>query len=241
MRWLAICALLWMPQLALAAEDAEAQRYLDFVAELKLALKRGDPAAVALLVQFPLQVNQPGETHLEIADARTLQARFAEVFTPELRQRVQSAELESPERIGGDDYLIADGLLWAGIVEHQHGPRFRLRTVNVPGEAAAPVYPLLQMVCETPKHRIIVEQTGAEQSRYRAWNLPRALTEKPDLEMVGTSSIEGSGPCAHPLHTFERGDTRIVVSDGGCREDDWPERSVLVEVKGKVAGEWGCE
>lgn len=82
MRWLAICALLWMPPLAVAAEDAEAQRYLDFVAELKLALKRGDPAAVALLVQFPLQVNQPGETHLEIADARTLQARFAEVFTP---------------------------------------------------------------------------------------------------------------------------------------------------------------
>lgn len=243
MRLLLTLGLLLSATMAVAEDDPypHVQRYQSFVSELRLALERADPAAVALLTRFPLAVNLPGQTSLEIPNARTLQARFAEVFTPALRQSVQTAELEAPERLGGEQFLLANGLLWAEIVEHENGPRFRLAVVNVPGEAPEPSYPLLKMVCETPKHRIIIDQTGAEQSRYRSWNLPRALSDKPDLEMTGVSSSEGTGPCRHPVHTFERGDTRITVSEGGCRPDEWPENNVVVEVKGKLAGEWGCE
>lgn len=242
MRLLLMLCLLLSATLATAEEDPypHVQRYKVFASDLKLALERADPAAVALLTQFPLTVNLPGRSSIGIQDASTLQARFAEVFTPGLRKHVLEAEMQAPERLGGENFMLADGLLWAEIVEHGHGPRFRLTVVNVPGEAAA-AWPQLKMVCETPKHRIIIEQTGEEQSRYRSWNLPRALTEKPDLEMTGVSSYEGTGACSHPVHTFERGDTRIVVSEGGCREDDWPENDVVVEVKGKLAGEWGCE
>lgn len=240
MRLLLTVCLLLSAALAVAEDDPypHVQRYQVFASDLKLALERADPAAVALLTQFPLTVNLPGQTSLSIPNARTLQARFGEVFPAALRQRVQGVDLV-PDPMG-ERFMLANGLLWAEIVEHGNGPRFRLSTVNVPGDAAA-AWPQLLMVCETPKHRIIIEQTGEEQSRYRSWNLPRALTEKPDLEMSGVSSYEGTGECRHPVHTFERGDTRIVVSAGGCREDEWPENDVVVEVKGKVAGEWGCE
>lgn len=227
---------------AIAEDDPypHVQRYKVFASDLKLALQRADPAAVALLTQFPLRVNLPGSTRIGIENASTLQSRFAEVFTPALRKRVLESAMQAPERLGGESFMLADGLLWAEIVEHEHGPRFRLIVVNVPGEKAT-TWPQLKMVCETPKHRIIIEQISDEQSRYRSWNLPRALTETPDLELTGVSSHEGSGPCVHPIHTFERGDTRIFVSEGGCRKHHWPENSVTVELKGELAAEWGCE
>lgn len=214
------------------------QRYRQFVADLKSALQHSDPAAVALLTEFPLRVNAPGRVQFLIPDESSLQAHFEKVFPREARERVEAMRSEVPERVG-EQFLLDHGLLWIEIVEHNAGPRFRLTTVNVPG-SDTPIWPRLEMVCETPRHRIIIDQFSVEQSRYRAWNLPRALTEKPDLELKGLSTFEGTGACQHPVHIFERGDTRITASQGGCREDEWPANTIDVEIDGKQVNSWAC-
>lgn len=245
MRWILCFMLSWASNSAVRAADDESdpyphvRRHGQFVAELQSALERSDPAAVALLTDFPLRVNTPDRTQYLIPDERALQRYFASAFPPELRARIRTIRDVAPERVGGEDFMLAHGLLWLTIIEHDDGPRFRLKTVNVPGREE-PHWPTLAMVCETPKHRIIIDLISAEQSRYRSWNLPRALTEKPDLELKGQRTSEGTGACQHPQHVFESGKTRITAIQGGCRKNEWPANTIVVEIDAVEVNAWGC-
>ena len=125
---------------------------------------------------------------------------------------------------------------------HGNGPRFRVAIVNgTREESAAAPYPRLVYACETIKHRIVVEQTSVEDYRYRSWNLPTFPPTAPSLQLSGTADSEGTGECRHAIYAFERGDTRIDVSEPGCDENDWPQGQVTVTIKGQSAGDWACE
>lgn len=226
---------------ATAAVD-DAALYARFERELKRALADADPVATALLVSFPLRVNGADGSHIEIGNAAALQAHFDLVFTPSVRESIAAIEADgSPEQVG-ERHLMADGTLWLDRIDHGNGPRYRVAIVNATREesAAAP-YPRLVYACATVKHRIVVEQTGIEDYRYRSWNLPNFPPDAPSLQLNGTSDAEGTGECRHAIYAFERGDTRVDVSEPGCDENEWPEGRVTVSIKGKTAGDWACE
>ncbi len=54
-----------------------------FNAELRSALERSDPAAMAFLVGFPLSVNT-SKGQLLIPDAESLDGHYSEIFTQEV-------------------------------------------------------------------------------------------------------------------------------------------------------------
>jgi hypothetical protein len=67
----------------------------------------------------------------------------------------------------------------------------------------------------------VIIDSVAETPRYRSWRKPRAIAEKPDLEIArGVQESEGTTPCAHSIWTFRNGDTSYTVSELGCSEGD---------------------
>lgn len=225
-----------------AAASDDAALYARFERELKVALAAADPIATALLVSFPLRVNGSDGSHIEIANAAALQAHYGLVFTPSVRQSIAEAPSGGEPEALGERYLMADGTLWLDRIDHGNGARFRVAIVNgTREESAAAGYPRLLYACETVKHRIVVELTGIEDYRYRSWNLPSFPPAKPSLELTGSADSEGTGECRHAIYAFERGDTRIDVSEPGCGESEWPQGQIAVTIKGQPAGEWACE
>ena len=67
---------------------------------------------------------------------------------------------------------------------------------------------LLDFVCDTPKHQIIIDSDQQIQYRYRAWNKPKAISEPPDMEVdAGKLDMLGTGPCVHDEWKFTKGKT----------------------------------
>jgi hypothetical protein len=93
----------------------------------------------------------------------------------------------------------------------------------------------LEFVCETDKHRIIVDASATGVGRYRAWNKPRPLTQKPDLELLnGKWSSEGSGPCRYDLFTFTNGKTQYEIGElpgCGAGDADSPPQSAIGQLE----------
>lgn len=225
-----------------AAANDDAELYARFVGELKRALAAADPVATALLVSFPLRVNDGAGSRIEIVNAAALQTHFALAFTPSVRETIAAIEDGGSPELVGERYLMADGTLWLDRIDHGNGQRFRVAIVNATREeAAAAAFPRLVYACETIKHHVIIEQTGVEDYRYRSWNLPAFPPAAPSLQLSGSADGEGTGECYHAIYTFERGDTRIDVSEPGCGETEWPQGQLTVTLKGEPAGDWACE
>src|SRR6185312_1085859 len=61
--------------------------FVQFDKELRVALTKQDPVALAFLVRFPLRINDAGGT-ISIDDAAALKTHFQEVFRPAVRKEI---------------------------------------------------------------------------------------------------------------------------------------------------------
>ena len=100
------------------------------------------------------------------------------------------------------------------------------------------------LTCRTEQRTVVVDLNADGQPRYRVWNQPHPQSQKPDLQIVGgTHDFEGTGPCAHAVWSFEKGNTRYTVSGLGCTETTPPpgatgQLSVFVDDQFKQS--WWC-
>jgi hypothetical protein len=74
-----------------------------FDKELRSALTRKDATAMALLVRFPLRVNDAGGA-ISIDDATALQSHFNEVFTPAVRKEILNSPTDGGCNVEGIGY-----------------------------------------------------------------------------------------------------------------------------------------
>ncbi|WP_143136761.1 hypothetical protein [Burkholderia ubonensis] len=102
--------------------------------------------------------------------------------------------------------------------------------------------------CKTPKHTVIVDQISQNKHRYRAWNRPKNIQEKPDLELTsGTSGAMGSGACDIEIYPFKKGTLEINVNKGvSCSESasEVPENligALYVSIKGDIKSHHYCQ
>lgn len=249
------CLLLLVTRVGVAGEvlagrappftDAEKQQFLAFDHELRAALTKHDPVAMAFLVQFPLRVNMGDGTAISLDGAGTLQKRFEEVFPKQMSAAILA---EKPEDVSymPDGIMYANGNLWADLVGEDNGQRFRIKTLNLPTDAAKahPGTPTLEFICDAEKHRVVIDSSAPGKARYRSWDKPHSLAERPDLELAGGApEVEGTSPCAHSTWTFKKGRSAFEVSELGCAEASPPKGAVgqlSVSVSGKVKQQWWC-
>ena len=221
------------------APDKES--FLAFDRELRYALSKQDPMVMSLLVGFPLRVND-GAGSILVNDATALQARFEDVFPPKIRSAVLDHKVESVScNFGG--IMYGNGDLWVYVTEQG----YEVAAINLPrSQRKVPVLPKLDFVCDAEKHRVVVDALPGRAYRYRAWDKPRSITERPDVEVsTGTKEYQGTGPCRHPIWTFADGDSEMVVSGLGCsaasNQPPAGARGTLdVSVTKEENGHWWC-
>ena len=201
------------------------------------ALARRDVAAIALLTQFPLRVNFPDDSVVLLASPSTLQNQFDRVFTPALRETVSKQAANDLICKYSDGMGYANGGIWvhtAGAGDKQ----LRIVAVNVPGGSLHPPKPgTIDLACSTKQFRIAVDAAAKPETwRYRVWNLPRSLNEKPDLELTGVRDFEGTSPCTHRIWRFKNAKAEYELSEPGCGQDEPPKNAIAslnVSVDGK--------
>jgi hypothetical protein len=210
-----------------------------FDAELRSALEKNDPAALAFLIGFPLRVNT-SKGQLLIPDAESLAGHYSEIFTPGVRSEVLATVT--------DDYICRydeglgykRGIIWVSTDGH----RFTLGTVNLRDQQAESKEPALIFACETKTHRIAIDELEGGGFRYRSWNKPKSLSTAPDLDLAqGKQEYEGSGVCAHSVYTFTSGQAVYQVEGGlGCTDGSEPSKAtghLSVTIGGKqVTDDW---
>lgn len=216
-----------------------------FDRDFRAALDRHDATAIALLAQFPLRVNFVDGSVIQLADAGTLQTQYDRVFTPALRDAVRNQAADDLVCKYSDGIGYANGTVWihpAGADDKQ----LRIVAVNVPGGVHPPRKTgAIGIACSTPQFRVVVDATNKPDLwRYRVWNLPRALSEKPDLELTGTRDIQGTSPCTHASWQFKNANATYTINDpNGCGPDAPPKNatgSITVTVGDETKLEAWC-
>lgn len=196
---------------------ADTRGFLAFDRELHAAISAQDSVAMALLVRYPLRINDDlGSVYLN--DAASLQSRFQEIFPPAVRTTILNQKTRTLFcNHGGITY--GNGVVWVNAT----GKRYAIEAVNVPTvhRSAGPrTTASIAFICETAKERIVIDAGASGPPRYRAWTKPRSLTEKPDVEMPrGNQHFEGTGPCGYSTWTFNNGATKIIAEGLGCSGD----------------------
>lgn len=193
-----------------------------FDKELRSALQRNDPAALAFLIDFPLRVNT-NKGALLIPDAQSLGGHYAEIFPTQVRDRV-IATVPADYFCRYDEGLgYKDGVIWASTDGH----RFTLQAVNELDLHVQSKKSILLYTCETKSHRISIEELANEEFRYRSWNKPKSLNETPDIDLAhGKQTFSGTGVCSIPTYTFRSGDVTYEVNGGlGCTDGSEPPKA----------------
>lgn len=208
------------------ADARQDEALTQFDRELRRALAERSVEQLALLVHLPLRVNKAGAVH--VVDAAALASRFEELFPADLRAALAKSTLADLACLPAGNFYLG-GRLWFESFDEDGAARYRVTVLNL-GKDDEPA-PQLELACATSGHRILVDQAG-EDVRYRSWNWPRSATEKPDLELKGSRTHEGTGPCGHRLWTFQSGDVSYTLMENGCGEEDPPAGALAqLEVK----------
>jgi hypothetical protein len=194
----------------------ETKTFLAFDREFRSALSNQDAGMMALLVKYPFRINDDrGSYYLQ--DARSLQSRFKEIFSPAVRDVVLK---QRPGAVwcSYSGIMYGDGGVWVGFTNE-----YKVETINLPEDhhSLQTLADKVKFACDPDDRRVIVDVVGTGKPRYRVWNKPRSLTEKPDMQILeGKEDSEGSGPCRYTSWTFTSATTNLVIRElGECYED----------------------
>ena len=82
--------------------------------------------------------------------------------------------------------------------------------------------------CNTDKHTIVIEKLDAVNFRYRSWNKPKTMQEKPDMDLKSNdASVVGTGPCRHNEYNFKTGKVVFSIDDDlQCVEGKPPQNAI---------------
>lgn len=193
--------------------------FLQFDRELREAIDTQDAVKMALLVNLPFSVNERGHGSISIGSATTLQERYSEIFTADVRATVLKQKVEEIS-CNYSGIMYGNGTLWVFVTPQGYG----IQSVNLP-RPNAPPFPTPRVVttCNADLRRVAVDRMEDGTLRYRAWERPRSILDAPDVEtMNGTTDVQGTGVCANSVWTFQDGASEYVLSGVGCWADSNP-------------------
>ncbi len=220
----------------------DANEFLAFDRDLRQAVKTGNQGAIALLVGYPLAVNDGRGTY-RIKDSASLQGRFEEIFTPVVRKAITEQPLNDiaclPEGV-----MYGRGLVWVNLT--RAGYAVTAITVPQSSQHTPRTAGRIEFVCRTDELRALVDLAPGGKPRYRAWRKTQSLMEKPYVEIAnGTATSEGTGPCRHEIWSFTGAGKELTVEELGCyeRASEPPPNAtgqLVISTGGKSEKTWWC-
>lgn len=189
--------------------------FASFSRELNTAIKEQDAGKVALMVIYPLRVNDERGSYY-VRDAESLQGRFTDIFTPAVEEAIATQKIDSSNCDPGR-FMYGPGYVWVALT----GRQYAIETVNVPGkDENRNTVGRIRVTCRTDEYRVIIDVGESGKLRLRAWQKAQSLMQKPDIELHdGRESIEGTGSCAYPIWSFNDGGKRLSIEGLGCFGD----------------------
>jgi len=102
-----------------------------------------------------------------------------------------------------------------------------------------------EFICKTEKHTIQIDKIGADTYKYRAWNKPKNIESKPDMELTSKDvSISGTGVCRHIDFSFKTGKVEFLVDNNiNCVEGKPPSNAIgnlYILINGEEKNRYYC-
>lgn len=168
-----------------------------------------------------------------MTDQGALRLRFQDIFTPAIRDAVLNERPSTIEcnwlgiRYGSGAVWVKPQIDGRATKAEATSTRYLVETINLPS-----VYDsvknqptvTVELACQTDQQWVVVDDGANGKLRYRAWNKPHTLADKPDLIIApGRKESQGAGPCSHSAWLFNAGQTELFVEGRGCNSDRIPE------------------
>lgn len=100
--------------------------------------------------------------------------------------------------------------------------------------------------CKTEKYLVKVSKVYAGIYKYQAWYVPKASTDKPDIEISQKDAYttEGTGPCFTRYYNFKKGNDQYSISNNvNCIKDKPPASArgeLVVKRENQVKAHFWC-
>ena len=221
--------------------EKDTAKFLAFDRDLRAAIEHRDTARLALLIDFPLRINDDGGSFF-LHDARSLDGEYERLF-PEPIRRAILASTHDTIWCNYSGIVYGEDRVWVDVTDKG----IFLASVNLPSpKTHAPAKKQgVDLACHTDDLRIVIDRSGDDSRRYRTWKLSGSLSEKPVIEIEkGTGAFEGTGPCSHMEWNFKGPQGSILVMEPGCYGDeDEPPHGAQAEIvttgaNGKEESKW---
>jgi hypothetical protein len=177
------------------------------------ALKAGDKAAIAKLVNYPLNRQQPLPP---IRNEQEFIDNYAEFFDTETIQQVLAGENDM--FYGWRGLAIGPGLVWIDggkiraitiATSHQkEAAQAAKKQVQATLHPSARGYDQVLLSCKTKSYQIRIHQ-DAGKVLYFSWKASQPLSAKPDITLNGEERPDGQG--GNETFIFKNGDYRYEV------------------------------
>ncbi|MFM5352369.1 hypothetical protein [Aeromonas dhakensis] len=192
-----------------AEEPLLAAEYQPLVQKVIDAAKARDQQALARQIKYPFKREYPIPA---IKSPAEMLARFDEVFDDAILKRIASSRAgQDWQAMGWRGIMLGSGEVWLDFdgkvigINHQTAQAAK-RKAELVAKQNSDLYPGLreykrpELMWQTEKFTIRIDELGDGRYRYASWAKGKALSDKPDLVLKnGTIRMEGSGG----NHTFQ--------------------------------------
>lgn len=188
---------------AAVADTLLPQEYIPFVQGFIDAAKAHDRQAIADYLAYPVKREYPIpaiQTHGEML------ARFDQVFDPKILEIIAQSEVEADwQTMGWRGIMLGQGTVWMDYdgkiirINYQTPAEAKLKAELIAKQKTALHHSVCEfvnpeLVWQTAKFTIRVDNMGDDQYRYASWAKGKLLSEKPDLVLnQGKLVFDGSG------------------------------------------------
>lgn len=196
-----ITLLLFQP--VIAQEEELPEEYHSGVQRFINCIKSKDVATLSGLVNYPLRRNYPIPS---ISDSAEFVARFSEVFDDSLVSLISNSNVKKDwSEVGWRGIMIANGALWLDSDGKLIRVNYQSEVENVKEKELIEkdrnsLYPALQdyekpeLILETKKFRIRIDEMQDGTYRYASWNIIKPMSEEPEIVLKnGIVNFLGSG------------------------------------------------
>lgn len=224
----------------MSAQDLKPE-YQKFIKTFISNVQRGDKAAVANMISYPLKRENPIPS---IKNKTEFIKRYSEIFDADLKKEITSSKPDKDwSEVGWRGIMLNDGTLWFDTdgklktINYQSKFEKDLKAKLISSQKTK-LHPSIakfknpEYVLETSKFRIRIDDMGNETYRYASWSVKQKMSEKPDLIIEnGKWFADGSGGNEH--FDFKKGNFiyTCYITPLGTRET--PPASLVITQNGK--------
>ncbi|WP_368229503.1 hypothetical protein [Aeromonas sp. R10-1] len=214
--------------------------FIYFDSDLRKALESSSLDQLSTMIKYPLRITGTEWGAIAITNPNSLRDNYSRIFTKEVVNAILKTNpngiVSSSDGIHYSDGNNSNASVGVIALYVDKKLAYKIGSINLPLTAErkhSKDETGITYQCETKKHMILIDSMPNNLYRYRSWNKPRKITEKPDVEIKDPKAWrpQGTGACSYTLWDFSRGNISYQIDEGSpCGEQSIPDKKGSVRV-----------